>query len=151
MYLVYFHFTSRWWPSHHHPSSPTSAILTNPSIVTPLFYLREREISLMYHHTLGYSVIVDLSASSPTEAQPGSPVKGRWSSGCSWHLSLTPSIPHSSTSCRELLQRNEKRYRERFYQEAVPCTAANCLHNSPITNIEKWSIILLREHFTIGY
>jgi hypothetical protein len=64
-----------------HSSSPPSPTLTNPPPMTPFLSPQRREVPLECHLTLGHSVTVGLSTSSPTDAQRGSPVRGK---GIQW-------------------------------------------------------------------
>ena len=70
----------------HHNHSPHSLLSSQscPYKSPPLpilLLLREGEGPLGYHLTLGHLVLARLSNSSPTEAQPGSPGRGRGSNG----------------------------------------------------------------------
>ena len=61
------------------PTLSSQFTLINVSVhypLTPPFH-REEESPLEYHLTLEQPVTVHLSTSSPTEAQPGSPGRGR--------------------------------------------------------------------------
>lgn len=82
---LFIHFTN----CHHLPTLPQSFfssqfypykshLLLSFSVT---LLLREWEASLGYHPTLGHEVTAGLSTSSPTEAQPGTPFRGRGSKG----------------------------------------------------------------------
>lgn len=62
--FIYSFFTFQWQPS-----------------LSPLPSLREGDAPLRYHPTLGHPGPKGLNTYSPTEAQQGSPVKGRGSNG----------------------------------------------------------------------
>ena len=75
--FVHFPFLSRP-PCCFFPPNPT---LTSPSTITLSPFPQRRGSPLGYHPTLAHPVIVGLSTSSPTRAQPDSPVRGKGSNG----------------------------------------------------------------------
>ena len=75
---IFFKFTLQ---SDYIPPFPSSTSLQTSPFITPLPSPQRRGAPPGYHPALGHLVPAGLGTSSPTEAQPGSPGRGRGSNG----------------------------------------------------------------------